>query len=131
MERSSVIPTSEVEHCNPSNLQKEDSFMSNILASKNMETLLSEPIFDPCEITDEVMDDFTAVEADNYTPEPCDEYLSAKAMLPIGDSLLKGEVVCQVRDYTGCPIGNIMQILFSIQANMRFFSWWVNSRISG
>ncbi len=79
--------------------------MSNILASKNMETLLSEPIFDPCEITDEVMDDFTAVEADNYTPEACDEYLSAKAMLPIGDSLLKGEVVCQVRDHTGCPIG--------------------------
>jgi hypothetical protein len=45
------------------------------------------------------------MEADDYTPEAYDEYLSAQVVLPRGDDLLRGEVIRRHRDSNGRPIG--------------------------
>jgi hypothetical protein len=45
------------------------------------------------------------MEADNYTTEGFDEYLSAKVLLPKGDHMVRGEVVRRRRDSNGNPIG--------------------------
>ena len=49
------------------------------------------------EITDE--------DADNYTPETFDAYLTALVLLPYGGELLKAQVVGQKRDANGSPVG--------------------------
>ena len=49
------------------------------------------------EITDE--------DADNYTSETFDAYLTALVLLPCGGELLKAQVVGQKRDANGNPVG--------------------------
>ena len=49
------------------------------------------------EITDE--------DADNYTSETLDAYVTALVLLPCGEELLKAQVVGQKRDANGNPVG--------------------------
>eukprot|EP00957_Ditylum_brightwellii_P085630 6514141-Ditylum_brightwellii.AAC.1 len=43
-------------------------------------------------------------EAENYTPEELDKYVSAQVILPLGESLERATIVIQKRDANGLPI---------------------------
>ena len=47
----------------------------------------------------------TKPEADESTPEACDEYLTAEVLLPHGGDFLKAIVGGRKRDHDGAPIG--------------------------
>ena len=49
--------------------------------------------------------EITDKDADNYTPEMFDAYLSAWVLLPHGGELLKAQIVGQKRDANGNPVG--------------------------
>ena len=49
--------------------------------------------------------EITDGDADNYTPETFDAYLTASVLLPRGGELLKAQVVGQKRDANGNPVG--------------------------
>ena len=48
--------------------------------------------------------EITDGDADNYTPETFDAYLTASVLLPHGGELLKAQVVGQKRDANGNPV---------------------------
>ena len=49
--------------------------------------------------------EITDGDADNYTPEMFDAYLTALVLLPCGGELLMAQVVGQKRDANGNPVG--------------------------
>jgi hypothetical protein len=49
--------------------------------------------------------DTVAVEADDYTPEQLDEYLTAQVMLPHGGDTVRARIVERTKDAQGRPIG--------------------------
>ena len=57
-----------------------------------------------CKDDDDLME-ITDKDADNYTPEMFDAYLSAWVLLPHGGELLKAQIVGQKRDANGNPVG--------------------------
>ena len=70
---------------------------------------LPQPPLDLFEDEDEALEphdpDATQPEADNYTPESFDEYITAEVLLPHGGELQKARVTTQVKDQDGLPIG--------------------------
>ena len=52
--------------------------------------------------------EITDVDADNYTPETFDAYLTASVLLPRGGELLKAQVVGRKRDANGNPVGRAL-----------------------
>ena len=71
---------------------------------------------------------YSTPEADEFTPESYDEYLSAQVVLPVGEELKRGEVVRRRRDQNGCPVGirNSNPILDTREYEV-FFSGWLFS----
>ena len=49
--------------------------------------------------------ELTAVEADEYTSEAYDEYLTAEVMLPHGGEMARAKVISRKRDQNGLPVG--------------------------
>jgi len=112
--KGSVIACSSVTHLTAaeqrdSSIQADkDRFLARICELKRYDLSISGPIFNPSEITDDdtsLQEMFTSMEADDYTPEAYDEYLSAQVVLPRGDNMVRGEVVRRRRDSNGRPIG--------------------------
>ncbi len=49
--------------------------------------------------------DAERMEADDYTPEECDNLIAAEVLLPKGDILVPATVVGRKRDHSGQPVG--------------------------
>jgi hypothetical protein len=60
---------------------------------------------EPDPTPEEDIEIYPTPEADDFTPESYDEYLSAQVVLPVGNELMRGEVLRRRRDWNGRPIG--------------------------
>ena len=45
------------------------------------------------------------LEAENYDKESFDKLISAHVLLPRGEGVEHGKVICRKRDQDGCPVG--------------------------
>jgi hypothetical protein len=85
-----------------------------------------EDLWNDLDDADDVVDPFdpdsTKLEADESTPEACDEYLTAEVLLPHGGEFLKAIVKGRKRDHDGAPIGtrNANPLLDSRQYEVEF-----------
>jgi len=110
--RSSVIHLRDYELSDPVILRQQDEFMQKIHDRR----LMGSDFEDPFTVTesDHKFSEFTqeeedqiylAPEMDDFTPETYDEYLAAQVLLPLGDSMQRGEVIKRKRDHNGRPMG--------------------------
>jgi len=105
--RSSVIPLKEAEKRDPVVVEKQLSFMrvfkERSKGDDSMETLFTSDI----SILEDAIDDkvYTTPEQDEYTPDSFDEYLTSQVLLPVGDDMVRGQVIRRRRDHNGRPIG--------------------------
>jgi hypothetical protein len=64
------------------------------------------PVFSPDEgDIDDMCPIYESPEADDFTSESWDKYLSAQVLLPKGDPQQRGQVIHRKRDNNGQPIG--------------------------
>ncbi len=110
--RSSVIWLQEYEKMDPAVIQQQESFMQHVIERRRLSIEFEEPFItvegdlDHADLTpEEEAQMYKAPEMDDFTPETFDEYLSAQVLLPVGDIMQRGEVVCQRRDHNGKPVG--------------------------
>mmetsp|Transcript_8647 Transcript_8647/g.12593 ORF Transcript_8647/g.12593 Transcript_8647/m.12593 type:complete len:946 (-) Transcript_8647:1039-3876(-) len=107
--RSSVKSLQDFEKRDPVIISQQEAFMRSIFERKKLSSEFESPWitvddkfeFDP----DEEAEIYSTPEADEFTPESYDEYLSAQLVLPVGEELRRGEVVRRRRDQNGRPVG--------------------------
>lgn len=123
--RSSVAHLTDAEQRDPVQVKDQEMFMTRLSELKSYDLTLTDSVFIPSELSDDegsVSDEYSTLEADDYTPDSYDEYLSAQVVLPRGDRMVKGEVVRCHRDSNGRPIGkrNINPILDTREYDVLF-----------
>jgi hypothetical protein len=86
--------------------------MQRVLERKRFSSEFEEPFIavegdsDFADLTsEEEAEIYDSPEMDDFTPETFDEYLSAQVVLPVGDTMQRGEVICRRRDHNGRPFG--------------------------
>jgi hypothetical protein len=109
---SSVKMLEAFEKLDPVIISQQDAFMRAILEQKALSSEYRSPWLVVDEGDLEVNDDrdweaevYTTPEADTFTPESFDEYLSAQVALPVGGEARRGQVVRWKRDHNGRPVG--------------------------
>jgi hypothetical protein len=115
--RSSVTPLTEDERQNPDiqeRLQELDEAITARIGdkttratnNKDLETLfptVPDDIYADDDDSEPNPDDMP--EADDFTPESLDEYLTAEVLLPLGGDVTKARVIGRKRDADGNPVG--------------------------
>lgn len=102
--RSSVAPLTDMDLHNPSIKDQFDKFNRECFTT-NLTSSGDIKIFP--EIIKELEEDviYSTPEADNFTPECYDEYLSTQIVLPVGGEFHRGQVTRRMHDQNGKPIG--------------------------
>ena len=110
--RSSVKSLQAFEKLDAVIISQQEAFMRSIYEQKALSSDFSSPWItaDDKEPDDDVVPDweaeaYTTPEADAFTPESYDEYLSAQVTLPVGGEVRRGQVVRRKRDHNGRPVG--------------------------
>ena len=105
--RSSVAPLSDVDMRSPSIKEQftrfnDKCFLQNARGGPSPNGIEIFP-----EVIKEMDEDliYNTQEADEFTPESFDEFLSAQVLLPVGGELRRGQVTRRLRDHNGKPIG--------------------------
>jgi len=104
--RSSIAPLSDVDLRSQVVQEKMNAFIETCSTSLSNSTNTN---FKPIDIFPEIIDgdevNYSTPEADDFTPDGFDEYLSAQVILPVGGELRRGQVTRRLRDANGNPLG--------------------------
>jgi len=98
--QSSVLPLTDIDMRNPSIGDQFDDFNKKCFNSSGNVEIFPKIVK---EMNEDVI--YSTPEADDFTPEIFDEYLSAQVVLPEGGELQRGQVTLRMRDGNGKPIG--------------------------
>jgi len=104
--RSSVMRLRDHDLTDPVILKQQDEFMKRIAEIQHLSTASQEPFvltesdLKFSELSPEEENEiYTTPESNNFTPEAYDEYILAQVMLPVGDTVQRGEVIRRQRDH--------------------------------
>jgi len=104
--RSSIAPLSNMDLRSQVTQERKDNFNKTCLTPLNNRMSAKPNTIDVFpEIIDEEEAKYSTQEADDFTPDGYDEYLSAQVILPVGGEFRRGQVTRRLCDGNGKPIG--------------------------